>query len=368
MPCVEKSPPLPWRLYAVALIAHTSTGAWITSASVVYSDLSKFGPALASAAIGATYFVSIVFAQASSLRWVRVALASLALSFFLQAIAPWLGLLATALAFGLLRPSLLATVGRSGRNHPAVFRRYLAVINLGYLAGGFLSDLVRVRLGAVPLLAGLGILTAFSCLGTLWLPPEPKAADAETTSEPFRWSGAIALLLAGNALCFFVLSQVATVLTVVAESQGGIRAGTFGGFHGALVLLFALFPFTPSSNHPMLGVVVGLTMWALAFAGLAFLPSVNPSSLLLLLVLISIGEATMVPSLLALGATTASAIGRAYYWIAATVGFLASGIFNWGWALHGRGWHFGIIAVCSGVLAMLGLAALFLRRPSQGGR
>lgn len=234
MPMLAKSPASLSRVLPIALVAHVCTGAWLTSATVYFAELEHIGsiraPAIASAAIGLSYLVSIVLAAMTSLRHLRVGLTLIAVGFFVQAIWPWAGSLLVVCGVGLHRPALIGVVGRSDPNRLRAFQGYNIVINVGYLLGGFLADLVRLNVGYGWLFAGLGFVMTLALLGSLRLgpssevPPEPLRALSTLPTRAMVLS-----ILTAVAVFYFVMSLVSTVFSLVAEQQTTLKAGTLGG-------------------------------------------------------------------------------------------------------------------------------------------
>lgn len=368
MPRLVESPARLSRVLPVALVGHICTGAWLTSATVYFAELEHIGsiraPAIASAAIGLSYLVSVVLAAMTSLRHLRVGLALIGLGFFVQTIWPWAGSLLVVCGLGLYRPALIAVVGRSDPNRLRAFQGYSIVMNVGYLLGGFLADLVRLNVGYGWLFAGLGFLTTLVLLGSFRLgpgveevPPDPLPAPPTPFPRVMAWS-----ILTAVAVFYFVMSQVSTVFSLVAEQQTSLKAGTLGGLHGAFVLLIMwLFSVAQPSTEGPQSLVLGLGLWALALGGLAASSvPIHSGVLVLALLLMSLGEALAGPNLLALGSRLAG-LGSNAYWAAATLGYWGCMAYNFGWLERGQAHHFGYVALGCAVVALLAGVARRLR-------
>lgn len=354
MPMAVESPARLSRVLPIALLAHICTGAWLTSASVYYSaivgiPIAKIAPAVASGAIGLSYLVSVLLATRTSLRDLRIALALVAGGLILQASWPWAGSAIAIIGFGLLRPAMLGVVGRSSPNRLRAFQHYTIVINLGYLLGGFLADAVRLSVGYFWLLLVLGSLAAVALLGSIWLGPSESIAP-ELPREPVATKPALAVSLLGSvAMFYFLMSLVATILSLVAEYQTSLKAGSLGGLHGGLVLLITLALVTKPSVEPILSLVLGLGLWGLALGGLAATRTPVPLGVLVTaLILMSLGESLIGPNLMALGSRLVG-FGMNAYWGAATLGYWGSMVYNFGWLDRGQARHFGYVALACGV-------------------
>lgn len=366
MPALAKSPARLSRVLPIALVAHVCTGAWLTSATVYFAELEHIGsiraPAIASAAIGLSYLVSIVLAAMTSLRHLRVGLALIALGFFVQAIWPWAGSLLVVCGVGLHRPALIGVIGRSDPNRLRAFQGYNIVINVGYLLGGFLADLVRLNVGYGWLFAGLGFVTTLALLGSLRLGPSSEVPPEPLRALPTLPTRATVLsILTAVAVFYFVMSLVSTVFSLVAEQQTTLKAGTLGGLHGGFVLLImALFAAAKLSTEAPRSLALGIGLWALALGLLAVSPvPVHSGLLIVALLFMSIGEALTGPNLMALGSRLAGLSSNAY-WAAATLGYGGCMAYNLGWLERGQANHFGYVAIGCAVLALLAVVA---RRP-----
>lgn len=365
MPMLAESPARLSRVLPIALLAHVCTGAWLTSASVYYSAIqpaAEIAPALASGAIGLSYLASVVLASRTSLRDLRIALALLAVGFFLQSVSPWAGSAVVIFALGIYRPAILGVVGRSDPNRIRAFKHYGIVLNLGYLLGGFLADAVRFSVGFTWLLFGLGSLATVAALGSIRLGPSESvvtkqpAASAATQPMPMVMS-----LFASVAMFSFVLSLLSTTLSLVAEYQTSLKAGSLGGLHGGLVLLISLTLLAKTSPaQPVLSLVFGLGLWAVGLGGLAATRAPVPLSVLVAaLALMSLGESVIGPNLMALGSRLGG-LGTNAYWGAATIGYWGSMFYNLGWLYRGQARHFGLVALACGVGAAL-MMGIFMK-------
>lgn len=359
MPISARSPAALRWLLLVAFFTHVCTGAWVTSAAVFYASVGtlKSAPALASAAMGVSYLLSVLLSRATSMRSLRWALLLLAVGCAVESVRPWAGSIFVICGFGLLRPAFLACIGSSGTDQLRAFQLYSVVLNLGYLVGGFLVDLVRFSYGYGVLLRVLGGLAFVGLLLSLFTPAFLPPAQKETpVGRPPWWSAAP--LLAVVAGFYFALAEVATVVGLIAEAEttgDTLKAGAAGGLHGVLVLIATLVFAARPTLDAVEARVVGLLLWTASFLLLALVHyPTHPSWLVLSLVGVAIGESLLGPNLMALGSRLAGWASVAY-WTAAALGFWANVVYNLGWLERPRTIHFGIIAaVCAGgVLAVL---------------
>lgn len=360
MPDRVRSPAQFCLVMALALLTYICQGAWLTTVAVFLAETHPAlpAPALASAEIGLSYLVSVLLAQWNAPRYFR--LSSILIGGGLVVIYKfcWIGTLFLILGTGWIRPIFICLV-RATR--PArvtanmAFGLYSVLINVGWMVGGLTTDTVRFSVGWPWVYSSVAALMLICWILSHWLAPRVGDTQESKSVGPGLSIASVCGLLAA-VVCFYLVSaQFQSVLPLLVENDtvplhvaaGKIRltAGSLAAAHGGLVLLLTLCLSIQRARISSISFLVGgVLLMALSLAVLALVSYPLGSWWVLLTVLVvSVAESCIGPSMLALGSELAG-LGRNAYWLAATIGNGASALLGVGWESWSHGAYFGTLA------------------------
>ena len=358
-------------LMACSLLALTSQAAWLVTFSVYLSLQYPSLPAstIAGAVVAGSYLASVLLAPSASLRGLRYGLLCSAVGLACLTRSDPLAVALVAVGTGWARPSyqrLVAALRPDNMTSSRAFSIYSAVVNLGYVVGGFGADWLRLSFGWGGLFGSAACATALASLATLSI-REPEATSPHGSDRPIPLGVSAWALLAAVATYFLGSAQFQTVLPLIAEHEtfGGwpsLRAGSLAAVHGFAVLMLTLVQTARiGSEGSPVAVAGGIAMIGLCFVGLAGLHyPTHTIGVLLSVAVMSVGETWLSNHLQALGSRLAG-LGRSAYWLAAAVGYVVSALWSIEWTtLSHRSFFLSIGAVC--VLVALSVPYAFRRK------
>lgn len=374
------------RLMVVAALSHVVTSTFAALLAVYLDAHNVPAVAVSGFALCGSYLASVMLAGLGHRRF------ALPVSLFLMAFGSVglsadttmvFGGIAFIVGIGLFRPAMIAQITLlrpADMSRERAFSLYTAVINCGYIAGPFIAEILRFRVGWSWLFVVLSTISGISAvLSMLWIRSLIFGNSLRITEEGTEREsvviGALLLIVLAAVTLFYAISQITTSnLALLVEKEtlpipmlGGwaLKAGSLASLHGALVLTGSLL--LSLRKRPWNGAFlacVGLVLYAVAFALLAGLQyPTSQSWIVLTFAVLSAAESIVGPSMLALGSRLTSG-RRGLYWLAAMAGYWGAGAIGVLWERWSHLHYFAAVA-----LACLAVAALVVwRAGAQGWR